>query len=733
MTDSKTPASAKPKTPASTKAKTPASAKAKTPASTKSESAKPSKSHELSLPANFIQRELSLIDFQKRVLAQSMDPTTPLLERIRFLVITATNLDEFFEIRVSGLKQRIRYGATSTDESGMTSHEVLDAVGERVRKLIKEQYRILNQELLPALETEGVRLLRRELWTAGQVRWIHKYFQEQVLSVLTPIGLDPAHPFPQTLGKSLNFIVELEGQDGFGREIPKAIVQVPRSLPRLIELPRNLTRGYQGFVLLSSVVHAHIDELFRGLTVKESHQFRITRDSDLWVDPEEVQDLLNTIRGELSSRNFSTAVRLEVPLTCSPELANFLLERFGMEPGDLYRVDGPVNLYRLAALIDRIERPDLKYQSFVPGVPKRVANNERSLFSVMRAGNVLFHHPYQSFAPIVELLELAAVDEHVLAIKMTLYRTGSDSPVIEALQRAARAGKDVTVVIELRARFDEAANIDFAQRLQEVGAKVVYGIVGYKTHSKMLLIVRRENRKLRYYAHLGTGNYHSGTSRLYTDFGMLTADEQIGDDMRKLFMQLTGTGEKVRLKKLLTSPFRLHKALLRLIEAEAEAATRGEPASIRIKVNSINDPKIIKALYAAGCAGVEIEMVVRGICCLRPGVPGVSENIRVRSVVGRFLEHSRVFCFHAGGAEQVYLGSADLLGRNLHGRVEVVFPVEEGRHKRRVLREAFSIHADLPGDSWTLRSDGNWRRVHSARETARSSQLKLLSKMARES
>ena len=688
---------------------------------------------DLGAPENFIQRELSLIDFQKRVLGQSMDPTTPLLERIRFLVITATNLDEFFEIRVSGLKQRIRYGATSTDESGMTTSEVLAEIGVRLRKLVKEQYRILNADLLPELETEGVRILRRELWTEGQASWIHKYFQEQVLPILTPIGLDPAHPFPQTLGKSLNFIVELEGQDGFGREIPRAIVQVPRSLPRVIELPRNLTRGYQGFVLLSSIVHAHIDELFRGLTVIDANQFRITRDSDLWVDPEEVQDLLNSIRGELSSRNFSTAVRLELPLRCSRDIANFLLERFGMEPGDLYRVDGPVNLYRLAALYDRIDRPDLKYKPFVPGVPKRLAGKNKDLFGVMRAGNVLFHHPYQTFTPIIELLDLAASDDKVLAIKMTLYRTGSDSPVIAALQRAARAGKDVTVVIELRARFDEAANIDFAQRLQDVGAKVVYGIVGFKTHCKMLLIVRRENRKLRYYGHLATGNYHAGTSRLYTDFGLLTSDEEIGEDMQKLFMQLTGTGEKVRLKKLLSSPFQLHKALVRLIEAEAEAAARGEPAFIRIKVNSINEPKIIKALYAASAAGVEIDMIVRGVCCLRPGISGVSENIRVRSVVGRFLEHSRVFSFHAGGNELVFLGSADLLGRNLFGRVEVVFPVEEGRHKRRVLREAFGIHKDLPGDSWALRSDGHWRRVQPARDTARSSQLKLLSKMARES
>jgi len=709
-------------------------AKAATKAASKqTPNVEPELGPDLHAPENYIQRELSLIEFQRRVLAQALDTTTPLLERLRFLVITATNLDEFFEIRVAGLKERIRYDAPGTDESGMTSHEVLADVGQRVRRLVKEQYRILNQELLPAFEKEGLRILRRELWTRGQTSWITKYFREQVLPVLSPIGLDPAHPFPQTLGKSLNFIVELEGKDGFGREIPMAIVQVPRSLPRVIQLPRNLSRGYQGFVLLSSIVHAHIEELFRGLTVKGCHQFRITRDSDLWVDQEEVQDLLNTIRGELSSRNYSTAVRLEVPLGCPPDIAAFLLQRFGMEPGDLYRVDGPVNLYRLAALIDKIDRPDLKFKPFLPGLPKRVAGKERDLFEIMRSGPVLFHHPYQSFAPVIELLELAAKDESVLAIKMTLYRTGTNSPIIKALRRAARAGKDITVVIELRARFDEAANIDFAQQLQDVGAKVVYGIVGYKTHSKMLMIVRREGRKLRHYAHLGTGNYHAGTARAYTDFGLMTADPRVGQDMQKLFLQLTGTGEKVRLKKLLSSPFRLHKALLKLIDAETEAATRGEPAHIRIKVNSINDGKIIRALYRASIAGVQVDMIVRGICCLRPGVPGISENIRVRSVVGRFLEHSRAFCFHAGGAELVYLGSADLLGRNLHGRVEVVFPVEEGRHKRRVLREAFGLHMDEPSDAWALRNDGSYRRVLNPRDPARSSQLRMLGKLSSES
>lgn len=680
-------------------------------------------------PSPFVQRELSVLEFQKRVLSMAKSADTPLLERLRFLTITASNIDEFFEIRVAGLKQRIRYAAAAEDQSGLSNLEVLAAINAKVKKLVKDQYKVLNDELFPALQEHGIRLLRREVWTEAQTRWLSKYFQKQVLPVLTPIGLDPAHPFPQTQTKSLNFIVKLSGSDGFGREIPMAIVQVPRSLPRLIPLPPSLTRGYQGFVLLSSVVHANIDQLFKGLEVAGCHQFRVTRDSDLWVDAEEMQDLLKAIRGELSSRNFSTAVRLEVPSECPDEIVNFLMERFGMEAIDVYQVDGPVNLHRLSAIYGAVERPDLKYTPFLPGLPKRLMRDDRNPFATIRSGNVLLHHPYQSFTPLIELLEHAATDPNVLAIKMTLYRTGSDSPVISALERAARKGKDVTAVIELRARFDEAANIDFAQRLQEVGAKVVYGIVGYKTHAKMLLIVRRETMGLRRYVHMSTGNYHARTAREYTDMGLFTCDEDIGQDVQKLFIQLTGTGEKVRLKKLISSPFRLHKALLKLIDEEAAAAKEGKPAHIRIRVNAINDQATMDALFRASQAGVQIDMIVRSICCMKPALPGVSENIRVRSVVGRFLEHTRAFCFHAGGKELIYLSSADLLGRNLHGRVEIAFPIEEPRHKRRVIKELFDIHQSEPNDSWLMRSDANWRRQVSPPDPSKSSQAWLLKKL----
>ena len=691
-------------------------------------SAKP-KEPRAEVPNLYIQRELSVLDFQKRVLQLAKAEATPLVERLRFLTITASNIDEFFEIRVAGLKQRIRYAAAASDPSGMSNLEILEAIHDKVKKLVRDQYKVLNEDLFPALEAEGIRVLRREVWTEAQARWLAKYFQKQVLPVLTPIGLDPAHPFPQTQTKSLNFIVKLTGSDGFGREIPMAIVQVPRSLPRLIPLPPSLTQGYQGFVLLSSVVHAHIDQLFKGLEVEGCHQFRVTRDSDLWVDAEEMQDLLKAIRGELSNRNFSTAVRLEVPTECPAEITQFLMERFGMGAIDVYQVDGPVNLHRLGALCSAVERPDLKYTPFLPGLPKRLMRKDRKPFAVLRSGNVLLHHPYQSFTPLIDLLDHAATDPDVLAIKMTLYRTGSNSPVISALERAARKGKDVTAVIELRARFDEAANIDFAQRLQEVGAKVVYGIVGYKTHAKMLLIVRRETTGLRRYVHLSTGNYHARTAREYTDMGLFTCDEDIGQDVQKVFLQLTGTGEKVRLKKLLSSPFRLHKALLKLIQDEVDAAAEGKPAHIRIRVNAINDLKIMDALCAASRAGVRVDMIVRSICCVRPGVEAHSTNIRVRSVVGRFLEHTRAFCFHAGGKELIYLSSADLLGRNLHGRVEVAFPIEEPRHKRRVIRELFEVHQDQPNDSWLLRSDASWRRQLSPPDAEKSSQARLLDKL----
>jgi polyphosphate kinase len=680
-------------------------------------------------PALFINRELSLLEFNQRVLEQAKDAATPLLERLKFLTICSTNLDEFFEIRVAGLKQQVAYHVSQRGADGLTPEETLKRISVTAHALVAEQYRVLNEILLPALASQEIRLVKRADWTPRQQRWIKRYFNDEVLPVLTPIGLDPAHPFPKVLNKSLNFIVSLEGSDAFGRSSGNAVVQVPRSLPRLIALPRDISRGPHDFAMLSSIVHAQVSDLFPGMKVESCHQFRVTRNSDLWVDEEEVDDLLHAIKGELSSRNYGETVRLEVAADCPDEMAELLLENFHLDPDDLYRVNGPVNLHRLIAIHELCERADLKYPPFIPRLPPRL-EMEHDPFDVIRRGDVLLHHPFESFAPVIELVRTAAADPDVLAIKQTLYRTGSESLVVEALVNAARSGKEVTAVIELRARFDEAANIHFATRLQEAGAKVVYGIVGYKAHAKMLLIIRREGRKLRHYVHLGTGNYHAGTVRAYTDFGLLTADHAIGEDVHKLFMQLTGLGRVARLEKIRQAPFALQKNLITLIEGEAEAARHKKPARIIAKMNSISEPKVIQALYRASQAGVSIDLIVRGICCLRPGVPGVSDNIRVRSIIGRFLEHSRVFYFANGGEELVYCSSADWMQRNFFSRVEVCFPIEEPRLKARVIHEALETYLADNTQAWILASDGKYRRTKPGSQKPRCAQDDLLARFA---
>jgi len=680
-------------------------------------------------PALYINRELSLLEFNRRVLEQAKDPGVPLLERLRFLTICSTNLDEFFEIRVSGLKQQVAFGVTQAGADGLAPATSLAAVSDVAHSLVREQYRILNEQLLPQLEQAGIRLVKRAQWTPPQQRWIRRYFVSQVLPVLTPMGLDPAHPFPRVLNKGLNFIVEVSGHDAFGRGSGIAVIQVPRSLPRVIALPADLAQGPHDFVMLSSIIHEHVGELFPGMTPSGCHQFRVTRNSDLWVDEEEVDNLLKALQGELPTRNFGAAVRLEVADTCTDEMAAFLLGQVDLDAEDLYRVNGPVNLHRLGALIELVARPDLLYKPFAPAVPRRVSH-AKDMFEVLRRGDLLLHHPYESFAPVVDLVRQAARDPSVLAIKQTLYRTDHESPLVEALSEAARAGKEVTAVVELRARFDEAANIDLATRLQEVGANVVYGIVGYKTHAKMLLVVRREGGRLRRYVHLGTGNYHARTARQYTDYGLLTANRVIGEDVHRVFLQLTGLGKLKKLKKLVQSPFTLYSELVRLIDAEAERAAKGKPARIVARMNSLSEPAIIRALYEASRAGVRIDLVVRGICCLRPGVPGVSENIRVRSVIGRFLEHGRAFWFHAGGEDTVLLSSADWMSRNLFRRVEVAFPVEDARLRARVRHEAFEVNLGDDVVAWDLGADAVWRRTKTAAAGGRHPQEELLSELA---
>jgi polyphosphate kinase len=682
-------------------------------------------------PDLFINRELSLLSFHRRVLEQARDPNTPLLERLRFLCIASLNLDEFFEVRVAGLIQQAEFGSQKTGADNLTPTEVLARIGAETLTLVAHQYRVLNEEMLPALASEGIRFLRRGEWSKRQSAWIKSYFEEQILPIVSPIRLDPAHPFPRVQNKSLHFIVMLKGEDAFGQAGGMAVVQAPRPLPRLISLPEEVGSGPHDFVFLSSIIHAHMDELFPGMEVTGSHQFRVTRNSDLFVDTEEVDDLLRALEGELPSRRYGDEVRLEMDDTSPEHVAEFLLTRFGLPVHHLYRVEGPVNLHRLMAVPDLVDRPDLKYQSFTAGLPIHLTQHA-DMFEAISAGDILLHHPFQSFAPVLDFLRQAATDPNVLAIKQTLYRTGSESALIDSLVAAARAGKEVTVVIELRARFDEEANISLASRLQEAGAHVVYGVVGYKTHAKMLMVVRREGGKLRRYVHLGTGNYHARTARIYTDYGLLTANTEIGEDVHRIFMQLTSLGTATRLKHLLQSPFTLHKRTIELIRNEAENARAGKPARIIAKMNGLMEPGVIRELYRASQAGVSIDLNVRGICCLRPGIPGVSDNIRVRSIVGRFLEHTRVFYFEQAGHPVLFCASADWMNRNLFQRVETAFPILDPELFRRVLEQGLMHYLDDNTQAWLLEPDGTYVRVVAGEAAPVNAQTALLAAMAEE-
>jgi len=670
----------------------------------------PATERDLHDPALYINRELSLLEFNHRVLEQAKDTTNPLLERLRFLCISSTNLDEFFEIRVAGLMQKAEVGAIQGGADQMQPTEVLAAIGERAHELVDEQYRVLNDVLIPQLADEGIHFVRRSEWTDEQERWLRNYFENELLPVISPMGLDPAHPFPRILNKSLNFIVSLRGKDAFGRNGGTAIVQAPRALPRVIQLPPGEKgNGRHDFVFLTSVIHTFVEQLFPGMRVRGCYQFRVTRNSDLFVDEEEVDDLLLALEGELASRRYGDGVRLEIADNCPDDMADFLLRRFGLERDSLYQVNGPVNLNRLLAVYDLVDRADLKYPAFQQAVPTGMHPNA-NIFDTIARRDILLHHPFDSFTPVLDFLRQAAGDPKVLAVKQTLYRTGPDSPVVDQLVAAAKAGKEVTVVVELRARFDEQENITLANRLQEAGAHVVYGIVGYKTHAKMILVVRREKRGLRNYIHLGTGNYHTKTARAYTDYGLLSANRSLGQDVHNMFLQLTSLGRVPAMNRLLHAPFTLHSGLLDRIAAERDRARAGEPARIIAKLNSLVEPKIIAALYEAAAAGVSIDLIVRGMCCLRPGVEGISENIRVRSLVGRFLEHTRVYYFAGGGQPQVWLSSADWMERNFFRRVETCFPIENRRIRERLVRELESYLADNT-QAWLLGPDGRYERA----------------------
>jgi polyphosphate kinase len=681
---------------------------------------------DLKSPQLYINRELSLLEFNQRVLTQACDEGVPLLERLRFLCIASGNLDEFFEIRVAGLKQLQELGSGLIAADGLTVAEQLGAIHSRAERLVAEQYRCLNETLLPRLAERDIRLLGHEEWSEAARDWLERYFDREVAPVLSPLGLDPARPFPRIQNKSLNFIVRLEGRDAFGRDSELAIVQAPRSLPRVVPVP---TEGAQRvLVLLTGIVEAFVRRLFSGIRVLGCYQFRLTRNSDLFVDEEEIDDLRRALEGELAHRRYGAAVRLETSSDCPADIVQFLQRQFALGEQDTYRMPGPVNLNRLSAVYDLVPRPDLKYPAFTPGLPGRLSGGT-DLFAAIRQKDVLLHHPYQSFAPVMDFLRQAAADPQVLAIKQTLYRAGSDSPIVDALVSAAAAGKDVTVIIELRARFDEEANIELSNRLQEAGAHVMYGVVGYKTHAKLAMVVRREPGGIRRYCHLGTGNYHPRTARQYTDYGLFTCRDEVGQDVHELFLELTSLTRTPRLKCLLQSPFGLHEAMLAKIDREAEHARAGRPARIIAKMNALVEQQSIEALYRAARAGVKIDLIVRGVCALRPRVPGVSENIEVRSIVGRFLEHSRVFYFENGGSGEIYCASADWMERNFFHRVEVAFPIERDAHRQRILDELLLALRDNT-QAWRLLSDGSYERLGGADETRISAQAELLSRHA---
>jgi len=681
--------------------------------------------------SHFLNRELALLEFQRRVLAQAEDSAVPLLERLKFLCIVSSNLDEFFEIRVSGVKEQIKMNLPGAEPDGKHPREVFQAIGRIGHELVARQYQLLNETILPELEREGIKFLRRSEFTEAQSAWVRDYFFREMMPVLTPIGLDPAHPFPRVFNKSLNFAVELEGRDAFGRDARVAIVQAPRILPRIIKLPPELSSGQPTtFVFLTSILHEHAKELFAGMNVLGCYQFRATRNSELFVDEEDIKSLRIALQGELPQRHFGDAVRLEVADDCPPQMADFLLQQFNLGPEDLYQVNGPVNLVRLMQVPSEVDRDDLLYPPFRPGFPAALAKRV-DMVDAIRAGDILLHHPYQSFAPVVRFLQEAAEDSNVVAIKQTVYRTGTDSALMEALIDAARKGKEVTAVVELKARFDEEANINWAARLEEVGAHVVYGVVGHKTHAKMLMLVRREDGKLRRYVHLGTGNYHLRTARTYTDFSLFTCDEQICADVNQVFNQLTSLGKAGKLAYLWQSPFTLHQRVVEAIRREAQLGREGKQGRIIAKMNALLEPDTIEALYDASQAGVKIDLIVRGVCALRPGIEGLSENIKVRSIVGRFLEHHRVFYFRADGEEAVYLSSADWMDRNFFRRIELGFPVLDKKLKARAIREGLQAYLADNVQAWEMEPDGTYARKQPGK-TRHSAQEELLETLARE-
>jgi len=654
-----------------------------------------------------LNRERAILNFNRRVLAQARRPDVPLLERLRYICIVSSNMDEFFEVRFADYIEAARVSG-----SGVSNRD-LEAIAADAHALIDDQYTAFNDEVMPALKKHHIQILNHSERDEAQRQWVSQFFHRQVRPLLVPVGLDPSHPFPQVANKSLNFIVRLGGKDAFGRENTIAIVKVPRVLPRVIRLPPDISGGTQSFVLLTSVIRAHLDELFPGREVEAFSQFRLTRDSDLEVDEQDVTNLRQALRSGLTTRHFGQAIRLEVVNTCPPELSQFLLEQFALPAAALYLVNGPVNLVRLNALIDGADAPQLHFAPYEAPWPAGLARNV-PIFEQLQQRDVLMHHPFESFEPVVQFLREAVHDPDVLAIKQTIYRTGSESPLMDLLIEAARRGKEVMAVVELKARFDEEANINWAERLEAVGAQVVYGIVGLKTHAKLLLVTRREGTRLRRYGHLSTGNYNPKTARLYTDVGYLTADTDLTSDADAVFQQLASLGKTRPLRQLLQAPFALHRQMVNHIDLVATAAREGKPARIVAKINALTDVPIIAALVNAAKAGAHIDLIVRGACMLPPKVPGVTDRIRVISVVGRLLEHSRVLYFRWGATEAdeaLFLSSADWMGRNMFRRIEVAWPVRDAKLRQRVIDECLVPYLHDRQDAWELEADGSYVRL----------------------
>lgn len=683
-------------------------------------------SDSLDNPEYYINREFTALAFNERVLQLARDEQVPLLERMRFLCICSGNLDEFFEIRVAGLKEKIALSSRKLNIDGLTADEIFIHLSKKAHLLSDELYRIYNKQLLPAMRQENIYFLSTDEWNEDIQLWAKHYFKNEILPIISPIALDLAHPFPRLFNKSLNFIIALKGRDAFDRSIDYAVVHAPRALPRMIHLPSELcTNGGSYFVHLSAIIQTHIHSLFPGMEIQGCYPFRLTRNSDLFLREEEIEDLAVAVQRELFSRHYGHVVRLEIDKDCPTPIVDFLLQKHHLHHDDSYYCDGPVNLQRYYSIVNKIDRPDLDYPPLVVQYP--AVAYRRNLFHALDEQDILLHHPYQSFDVVIDFVRQAAADPNVLAIKQTLYRTRSDSVMVKALIEAARSGKEVTAVVELRARFDEESNLKLANRLHEAGVLVLYGVMGYKTHAKMTMVVRRSHGKLKCYAHLGTGNYHEQTAKRYTDLGLLTSDPAITSDIQIIFQQLTGLGKTVKLKALCHSPFTLQKNLLQMINDCTQCAKKGKDAEIQIKVNGLTDETMIKALYEASRAGVKITLFVRSVCCLKPGIPGVSDNIRVISIVGRFLEHHRVFYFRKQKEELFFCSSADLMERNLYNRIEIMFPILEADCQKRIKNEIFKNYLKDNHNAWEMQADGSYKAMTSGNYCAQEKLIELYS------